>query len=462
MSNTHEQAMQYIFKQVLERVLDNMSRGQRASLQLLIQRVLVAAGGIEYIGQFQLLVVHGADARSVRLLAFLRAAQLSIALRARETFRLRVMVTALPACNQETLELHERCFNTLFLHDDPRAELLMIEGQALVPFCKRAVTSSEPWAHARESMLLFGHLTQGRPEALLGSRLHLQLADALHGALVCVDGASALVTVIPERQRRRFLAWSRRCLRLAGEPIATAPYLCLASTAEALARLHALVNIPADAPEPSVRAPGLDSPLRVMAVDDLMHPTDEDTQLERMLGVLHVGAQCLATPMPYFDIAALGYLRRLRQNLLQRAGSSTRLALKDRDSVGHLPACVQTPERFLQTSGVSEQQLVCMLHAPFVEQGRRLADYVHTCHPAMRVALPYLHRALQGKPCPEPIKQWLRDVSGLSLVQLKVIYAREVRSSVRRLLANLARRDVSLRLLKSQAAVCEAPRQAGT
>ena len=91
MSNIHEQAMHYIYQQVLDRLLEHMSQAQRACVQLLIQRLLVAAGGVEYIGDFRVLVIHGHDRCNTRLLAFLRAAQLSIALRAPDTFRLQVV-----------------------------------------------------------------------------------------------------------------------------------------------------------------------------------------------------------------------------------------------------------------------------------------------------------------------------------------------------------------------------------
>ncbi|MCS5516793.1 hypothetical protein NWF32_23115 [Pseudomonas qingdaonensis] len=37
--------MTHIYQQVLQRLLECLTQGQRASLQLLIQRMLVAAGG---------------------------------------------------------------------------------------------------------------------------------------------------------------------------------------------------------------------------------------------------------------------------------------------------------------------------------------------------------------------------------------------------------------------------------
>jgi hypothetical protein len=69
----------------------------------------------------------------------------------------------------------------------------------------------------------------------------------------------------------------------------------------------------------------------------------------------------------------------------------------------------------------------------------------------MLVALPYLHRALQGKPCPEAVKHWLVNTSGLALGHLRAVYGGRLQQGTRRLLAGLARRDVHLRLLPRKA-----------
>lgn len=56
MSTIHDQAMNYVYQQVLQRLLSFFSRAERTALQLLIQRTVVAAGGMENIGQFKVLV----------------------------------------------------------------------------------------------------------------------------------------------------------------------------------------------------------------------------------------------------------------------------------------------------------------------------------------------------------------------------------------------------------------------
>lgn len=56
MSDIHEQAMNYVYQQVLQRLLGYMTRAERTALQLLIQRLIVAAGGLEQISQFRILL----------------------------------------------------------------------------------------------------------------------------------------------------------------------------------------------------------------------------------------------------------------------------------------------------------------------------------------------------------------------------------------------------------------------
>jgi hypothetical protein len=72
--------------------------------------------------------------------------------------------------------------------------------------------------------------------------------------------------------------------------------------------------------------------------------------------------------------------------------------------------------------GLSEAQLVCLLFAPFSAKGAALERFLRQCHPGMLVALPDLHRAMQGNPVPEQIAQWMVDVSGLPVSLIGTLY----------------------------------------
>lgn len=450
MSSLHDQAMQSIYQQVLDRVCNQMPRGQHASLQLLIQRLTVAAGGEPYIGEFQLVVVLGGDRRSAHLLANLRAAQLSLALRGGRTFRLRVIVSCLPAPDPHMQLSHERLFNALFLQDDPRVQLLMLEDDKVVPFSTCVAQAVRPWVASRQALLMFGHLTEATPKALLGCRLHLQLAGALQGTLDHSGAATALITALPDRERRRVMAWGRRILRLTGELEGLGDVArCAAALAEGLSRLHMRVGAPLGRclDMPTAMRPEL--PLKMLTVDDLLCPSSEAHHLDAMLGPPKEHGLA-NTPLGAWTASGIvenltGAHAHLRAR--QPREREGQLSIKDVRASWWLRVQQQGRVSFLQGLGLNEEQLTCLLFTPFSGRGKKLADFVHACHPRMGVALPYLHKALQGKPCPETIKHWLVDVSGLSLVQLQAIYAARLEPSAWRLLVSLTRRDAALRWL---------------
>ena len=71
---------------------------------------------------------------------------------------------------------------------------------------------------------------------------------------------------------------------------------------------------------------------------------------------------------------------------------------------------------------LSEAQLVCLLFSPFTEQGAGLERFLRLCHPGMLVALPELHRAMQGHAVAEQIMHWMMDVSGLPVSLIGQLY----------------------------------------
>ena len=451
MTAIHDQAMHYIYQQVLERLLNHMSKAQRASLQLLIQRLLVAAGGPEYIGTLRLLVLQGCDRRSARLLAMLRAAQLSIALRAPATFQLRVLVVSLPAADSATLEHHERSFSALFLQDDPRVQLQMIEGRDVVPFSRQPSAAYERRLQARDAMLIFGHLVDARPEALLGSRLHLELADAVGAALQAQAPGDILVTAVPAPLRRRYLAWARRSLRLAGAQGPHCGHQCLATLSQGLGWLHGSVGGALEPQgEASVGVVVEDAPVRMFVIDDLLPHLLEEQQLDLMLGCGFAACQDTWPLAAFIDPSALAQLHELRARSLEPQAGRPALRLAGKPG-GSRPADAQQMQ-FGKAYGINQTQLVCVLFSPFARQGKNLERFLQCRHADMLVALPYLHRALQGKTCPEAVKDWLVNTSGLPLAQLRAIYDGRLRLAAWRLMSNLAQRDIQLRWLPPGAA----------
>ena len=63
------------------------------------------------------------------------------------------------------------------------------------------------------------------------------------------------------------------------------------------------------------------------------------------------------------------------------------------------------------------------MFAPFIDSGAGLERFLRHCHPGMLVALPDLHRAMQGLHAPEQVLKWMTDVSGLPVRLIVRLYA---------------------------------------
>lgn len=452
MGAIHDQAMQYVYQQVLQRVLERMTQGQRASLQLLVQRLLVIAGGLDCIGGLKVMLVHTGSQDSTQSLAFLRAAQLTLAARSPGTFNLRIAAARHSDMPAVVLSNIERAFAALVVHDDPRVELLMLEDGQVRPFDARQPISRQQQQADRHAVLMVGHLTAGDTQMSLGHRQYLDLAD-LHRLGASWDGGvDVLISGEPILQRKRFLATALRMMRAAGvsrvRPLETFPRTLfeVVTAIREEYRLPQPVEAATEAPafEPRVRLP------RVIAIDDLTH--DPACGHGRLLAEL----------LRYeHDEWAFGFPRNEVGNPLLRAHLQglRREFIEEGCYQDGLDGCLQRSEEAMkrqqlpsalreqllgpwqkgedlqqvrrlagdfasQAWGISETQLVCLLFAPIVSQGRGLEAFLRRCHPGMLVALPYLHKALQGHPATDPVIQWLTGTSGLPMATLQTLYRR--------------------------------------
>mgnify|MGYP006189693663 CR=1 FL=1 len=273
MSTLHDQAMSNVYAQVLKRLLEHFSQSQRASLQLLIQRLLVAAGGMEQVGDFKLMMAHGGGKDSAFALACLRAAQLSIAARGAATFELRVVTARHLGLSAAVIDNIERSYSALVLHDDARVQLLTLDGGEIRPFDARRPVSTRQQQTERFDTLLTGHLTGGQVRPMFCNRFYLELADLYRQSMSWRGGVDVLISADPLPERKRYLAWGRRMMREAGlaftRPVEVHPGTLL----QGLGQLrHTYLNHVLGQPDtPMWALPGPQHTPRFMDIADLLH-----------------------------------------------------------------------------------------------------------------------------------------------------------------------------------------------
>ncbi|WP_397448039.1 hypothetical protein [Pseudomonas sp. NA-150] len=455
MSSIHEQAMNYVYQQVLQRLLSYFSRAERTALQLLIQRLIVAAGGIERIGSYKVMVAFSGGKDSAYTVAFLRAAQLSIAGRSPATFNLRIANLRHAGMTSAVMGNIHRTYSALFLYDDPRVEVLMLDQQQVRPFRVDLPFSVAGRERNRSDMLLAGHLTAGDGRATFCNSCYLGLADFFGRAACWGTGIDAVVSGDSRKEQKQYAAWMMRLAQDQDVPESVwrnQSFNGVLKTLSGVGRSY-YRELYEEGIEPTFRSSAYPNKAIVPAfitVFDLVSCKADDhwTLLTEFLGFefsdlsFNFSESDCANPLlmahmrglqaqfvrgrsyeegiaEYLELAqALMRNKQMPERLVDQAMAAydNPLKIEERRAL----ASAYAHEAF----SLTDAQLVCLLFSPFVDAGQGLEDFLRRCHPGMLVALPDLHKALMGLQVPEQIIQWLIDTSGLSKVGLQNLYGK--------------------------------------
>lgn len=443
--------MSNIYQQVLEKLLAHFTHAQRAALQLLVQRLGVAAGGLDRLGHFKVLVAHGGGGTSSQCLALVRAAQLSIAVRHRHTFLLRVATFRHSGMGPAVMDNIERGYAALSLHDDPRVELLVVDDQHVHAYDALAPLSAATRLRNRTDLLVNGHLSGGDGRVGLCHGCYLGRADFYQRAMAWSGGVQALVSAQSAMRQRRYLAWGLRAARqwglgerVNGEGGSDSALEVIGQLSEAYYRqLYGEKLSSRRLPRPR-RKPLV----HLVAMDDLLGVAPE--QHWRLL-VEFLGFRFSAQALGFSETACgnpllMAHLRGLRAERVEQRSylegiaeylQAARQWMSRKGMPGHLidlmlsayddPHKLQERRVLADEHGqagyqVNEEQLTCLLFAPFVDSGKGLATYLARCHPERVDALAALHHVLQGTRTDDPVARWLGEVSGLPIQALRRLY----------------------------------------
>lgn len=458
MSSIHEQAMNYVYQQVLQRLLSYFNRAERTALQLLIQRLVVAAGGIERIASLKVMIAFSGGKDSAYTVAFLRAAQLSIAGRSPATFNLRVANMRHIGMTPAVMDNIHRTYSALFLYDDPRVELLAVDQQHIHAFEPDLPFSLSARERNRSDMLLSGHLSGGDNRTTFCNSCYLNVAEFMGRAASWGNGVDVIASGESRKEQKQYATWIMRLAQHAGQETGAWHKQNFSSVLRTIGTVGQAYyrELYGDAPEASGWAGRMfASPSKSVApvfisLSDLVssHAEEHWKLLTEFLGFRFVDlafsfseSDC-ANPLLMAHMHGLRSQYVLGQDYAQGIGEYLQLATKLMRSkrmptrlIDQAMAAYDGQERLeerrtlaaayaLEGFGLNETQLVCLLFAPFVGEGRDLEAFLRSCHPGMLVALPDMHKALSGLPAPEQVVQWLVDVSGLSLKGMQGLYTR--------------------------------------
>lgn len=453
MTSIHDQAMNNVYQQVLQRLLSFFSRAERTALQLLIQRLGVAAGGMERIGEYKVLAIQSGSRDSCYTLALLRAAQLTIASRAPATFQLRVATLRLNDSNPVALENIHRAYSALFVYDDPRVEVLMVDNREVLPFDHAAPISPGGFESSRTHLLMLGHRRVWDGPLDLWDDGYLSSGEFYGQIARWNHGVDALVSSDTPRQKKQFIEGLKRAAVKAG---LHAAHLHEPGHGELFALLDELGSEgsrrfysedgelpwrPEGEFETCRRATLIDvndmlvsnleerwplvSEFLGFKADELAAQLSDSEYVSLPVSAHMRGLQACFVQGRTYEAGVALYLQRALV-MMRRKQLPERLCEQAQEVFGNPLTLAQlrarTAEEAQRGLGLNETQLVCLLFAPFGDNGAALERFLRQCHPGMLVALPELHRALQGEPVADQIVQWMVDVSGLPVSLLAKLY----------------------------------------
>ncbi|MFJ2318697.1 hypothetical protein [Pseudomonas sp. NPDC087817] len=454
MSTIHDQAMNYVYQQVLQRLLSFFSRAERTALQLLIQRLAVAAGGMENIGHFKVLVNQTGSRDSCYTLALLRAAQLSIAGRAPATFQLRVANLRWNGNSPMALQNMHRSYGALFLYDDPRVELVMVDHRQVLPFDHQAPACDEGREANRINLLLIGHRRSFSEALELWDDAYLATAEFYGQVARWNNGVDAMIGSESPSRQIHFLEGLSRAVQKAAiaDPLVTAAgYEALFPLLDGLGgdyyrefytdeervtwrpegqfeacRRTGFINInDMIVGRLEERWPLLSDFLGFQA-DELTLSQGDDEFAEPMVAAHLRGLQACFIEGRTYEAGISDYLQscllKMRRKQVPETVCEQLLAsfgnLQDPDLLRQ-----QAEGCLLENFELNEIQLACLMFAPFIDAGAGLERFLRNCHPGMLVAMPDLHRAMQGLHASDQVLKWMTDVSGLPVKLIVRLYA---------------------------------------
>ena len=476
MNNFHEQAMGFVYQQVLHRLLGFFSRPERIALQLLIQRLLVAAGGVERIGHYRVMVVHEGGKECAYTLAFLLAAQLSIAGRSPETFKLRIAILRQPRMTANVMQRIQTQCNELFIYEDMRVELLLVDEQSVSRLHKQTVFESLPSVMNRTQVLMSGHLTQGDARATFFYSDLLARAKLYRQACRWGAKVDALIDRRPPSHLGQYVTWIQQVAEQHGHAPLGAGHEGFENAVKLCSKLdddykQLLKLPPAFSHEYSAISGG--NGIDVINIFDcLCHEMDVlNSQVlmfvegpwnikmpdieEPQAAVVLLGAHLQGLRGTYqygveYSIGADAYLRRASQEnqsnerfkgqLVQRLGASFNTPKRIRKLHG-------VATQYLgELHGVNNEQLGCFICSPFVNKADDLEPFLQNCYPEKLQYIQEYRRVLMDPNTSSQVDvTWLESVSGLPLASLQALYNMEkidVRTS-NSLIATLCAHDPS-------------------
>ncbi|MBA3770968.1 MAG: hypothetical protein H0X13_00390 [Ramlibacter sp.] len=440
---------------LLARLLHHFSPVELDAVTKLGDRLIAAAGGVEKIAAYKVMVAYGGGKDSSYTVAFLRAVQLQVLERHGQAFRLRVANMRHAGVAYAVMANIDRVYQALSMYGDPSVELLVVDHDLVRPF-ERDLPFPE---HVREmnrfDVLMNGHRTAGDGRPTFCNSCNLAVADFYGRAAWWDGGVDAVMTGDSRKEQKHYFTWIMRLAKQVGldtEECRRHGFRGLLTALNGVGQHYYTelfgAGFDQDKASRRIASGDADSDPAFISIYDLVSYRVED-HWELLTGFLGFRFEELAFSFTESDCAnpvLMAHFRGLKteyvrgrtygdgiREYLELAEALMRkkeipqrlidLAMSAYADSGKIRARRELAAAYARDAfGLDEEQLVCMQFAPFVDAGQELQTYVAARHLQRRAALPLLHEVLAAEAENVEAAAWLECVSGLPLAALRNLY----------------------------------------
>lgn len=405
------------------------------------------------------LVAYGGGKDSSYTLAFVRTMQLVLFRLHGNTFHMRVATNRHAGMPDSVTRNIHRAYKALHLYDDPDCELLLIDGHQVREFDPDLPQASDVVERNRLDILMAGHRTAADGRPTFCNACNLSMVNSFGLAAGHRDGVDLIITGDSQQEQRDYYLWVSRLARRFGlqPPQGTKPGFksfleTLDNVSQAYftdihgAENHETVN------DHSIHS-GVRTGLRFFSIyDDTAYASGDHWEL--LTEFLHFTFDDIAFSFTESDCAnpaLMAHLRALKSerrhgqsyeaglaeyvdfavSLMHQKEFPSQLVAMMRDRYDGNAASMRArmDEYAYQAYGLSDEQLVTMVYAPFTGKAAALEEYLEAEQADMVSYAPAIRELLEGSAHDGDtvLVKRLENLSGLGLGQLRVLY----RSSLR-------------------------------
>ncbi|MBF6651101.1 hypothetical protein [Methylobacter sp. BlB1] len=453
-SSVQEQR-QAIFRELMA----YLSPRDQESVRLLAGKLVKMFEHDRNIDRRRIMVAYGGGKDSTYTVGFMRTVQLYVESMLGRTFILRIATMRQPGMPYSVMENIDRVYLRLGLIGDITAELIVIDHDQVSQFKRDLPMPPHTIEVSRLNMLMNGHRTAGDGRPTFCNSCNLSVASFYGISAWWRGGVDVVVTGDSLKEQKHYFTWIMRLAQNIGmniEEFRALGFHGLLKVLDGVSQVYYQELFGSEL-ETEVSLRHVHSgqadmiPTFVSIYEHVSYRVDDHWKfVTEFLGFQFDELAFSFTESDCANPALMAHLRGLKAQYVQ--GRSYHIGIEEYIELANgLMIKKEMPKNLIeiaisrydneakicdmrhkinafaeQAYGVNEQQLVCMVFSPFVDQGRSLLRFLQVYHPDHADHEKNIHSLLaDNKQVPDSCLQlqlWLENISGLRLCEMRALY----------------------------------------